>query len=131
MTSLNARNLTLTATTVLFFVFIINSLAFATANKQKGTLSKAEQKTINQIGRYQIVPVEYDRSVDGQRSATKSVLKIDTHSGRTWILSESYTKQGEGGAAIIQGWFELNDDPDLIMTDKTGAIIKRIQIINR
>ena len=131
MTSLNARNLTLTATTVLFFVFIINSLAFATANKQKGTLSKAEQKTINQIGRYQIVPVEYDRSVDGQRSLTKSVLKIDTHSGRTWILSESYTKQGEGGAAIIQGWFELKDDPDLIMTDKTGAIIKRIQIINR
>ena len=131
MTSLNARNLTLTATTVLFFVFIINSLAFAAANKQKGTLSKAEQKTINQIGRYQIVPVEYDRSVDGQRSSTKSVLKIDTHSGRTWILSESYTKQGEGGAAIIQGWFELKDDPDLIMTDKTGAIIKRIQIINR
>jgi len=129
--TLKARHVSVTATLVFFCLFIICSINTAAAAQQKKTTSEGEQKDSNQIGRYQIIPVEYERSDEGNRSKVKAVLKIDTQTGRTWLLSESYSKQTEGGTVIIQGWFELKDNPDLLITDQTGAIIKRVPMTTK
>lgn len=128
--TLKVQRFSVTASLVLIFLFVICSVNM-TAAQQKKTASEDEQKATNLIGRYQIIPVEYERSDDGNRSKVKAVLKIDTQSGKTWFLSESYGKSNEGVTNIIQGWFELKDNPDLLITDKTGAVIKRVPMTTK
>ena len=60
-----------------------------------------------QIGRYQIIPVEYNSLTPKGEKADKAVLKIDTSTGETWILTDVCGKTEDGKTIVNRGWEKL------------------------
>ncbi len=60
-----------------------------------------------QIGRYQIIPVEYNSFRLNGEKADKAVLKIDTSTGETWILTDVVGKIEDGRTISNRGWEKL------------------------
>lgn len=103
---------------VLFLLFL--NTCIAAESKQNKVLT-SESKSSEQMGRFQVLPVEYEVEYASGKSIKKAFLKVDTLTGRSWIYSESYTKQDDGGFVVGIGWSEL-EDFKLSHMSKSGKI---------
>lgn len=79
----------------------------------------AEKKSVPEpqlSPRYQVIPTEYTYLNLNGDNTRKAVLKIDTFTGKTWILKDDTYKTSEGKIIVNRGWEELEiylqtDDP--------------------
>lgn len=85
----------------LFTVFLV-VVSSATAAEPK-----KDQPQIQQSGRYQIIPVEYNSINLNGDNVKKAVLKIDTLTGETWILNDDVFKTSDGKIISNRGWEKL------------------------
>jgi hypothetical protein len=89
----------------------------------------------SEIGRYQIIQVEYNKSFMSEKGSsndlTKAVIKLDTSTGETWILNDSSASflRKEGGiqAGFIKrewGKLEVNREITRDPNDASKVLIR-------
>jgi len=102
-----AKLLRCSSLVVVLLLLLLNTGVAAEA-KQKNVLT-TESKSSEEMGRFQMLPVEYEVEYASGKSIKKALLKVDTLTGRSWIYSERYTEQKDGSLVVAIGWSELQD----------------------
>lgn len=102
------------------FVLLFVVTAVAEADEHR------KMQTQSQIGRYQIIPVEYNSLNLNGENVKKAVLKIDTLTGDTWILNEAVFKTKDGKKIDTRGWEQL----ERYLETKDNIVIKHKGIID-
>lgn len=82
---------------------------------------KKVQAQTQQTGRYQIIPVEYNSLNLNGDNIKKSVLKIDTLTGETWVLNDNVFKTSDGKTVCSRGWEKL----EMYVETKDNILIKQ------
>jgi hypothetical protein len=70
-----------------FSYLLVSSSCFGESIKKKDAFDKfAGSFTTSNIGRYQIIPVEYVAIGQHGEYSQKAIIKLDTISGETWVF---------------------------------------------